>query len=315
MANRTVIGSENVTETFLVEDGGVCQVAFSSSWRIELYTIYYGQNELLSPIIINGTSPDRDSIMFHVTPNAASITVVIQPDIYISETSWSLYCEGELFASVPLGDLYGSDTFTETIMGIKEQASCQFVLIDAFGDGICCDGGRGFYRLYFGDDITAPGALLAEGGEFELEEIVDFVVAPGPTLAPTSSPAPTMTPSPTRPLSVITIFLHFDDYPSETGWSLYCDNALLVSVPTGSYSSNLQQQNVTKTFQINDGAECRFTITDGLGDGICCENGNGLFRIFLGDNAQDGILVYEGGEFEQTEVVSFTIEDGQVKLT
>jgi len=122
-----------------------------------------------SPMIVNGARPpDREYVGFHVTPNAASVTVIIQPDLYETETAWNLTCEGVLFASVPLSKWH--ETWNETIMGIQENSACEFVIMDAFGDGICCDAGESFYRLYYGENITALGALIAEGGEFELEE-------------------------------------------------------------------------------------------------------------------------------------------------
>jgi len=128
-------------------------------------------------MIVNGTRPpDREYVGFHVTPYVPSITVIIQPDLYETETAWNLTCEGVLFASVPLSKWH--ETWNETIMGIQENSACEFVIMDAFGDGICCDAGEGFYRR---ENITAPSALLAEGGEFEPEERVEFGVAPLPT--------------------------------------------------------------------------------------------------------------------------------------
>jgi len=189
-------------------------------------------------------------------------------------------------------------------MGIQENSRCEFVIIDSFGDGICCDAGPGFYRLYYGTNTTAPGALLAEGGEFELEERVDFVVA----LRPTSTP--TMSPAPTQPLTSISIFIRFDEEPMYTGWALRCDDTFLAHFPRESYSEDFSLQSVTKTFLVVEGAVCDFFMVDY--DGICCDYGEGIYQIYSGDNVQGGVLFAEGGEFESVEIVSFRVEQGQL---
>jgi len=81
---------------------------------------------------------------------------------------------------------------------------------DAGKDGMCCDAGEGFYRLYFGpapfEEGGEKGRLLLEGGDFESSDAQTFLASDAnmptesPTAAPTgeSSSAPTTTAAPTE---------------------------------------------------------------------------------------------------------------------
>ena len=125
----------------------------------------------------------------------------------------------------------------------------------------------------------------------------------------TISPSPTATPS-TAPTMVafITVQIQLDDFPTDTGWVLKCDDVVLQMVAAGDYAET--HQTVTELVQVTEGADCVFTITDEFNDGICCENGAGFYRIYYGESTtavQPNYLLAEGGEFLAADVVSFTV--------
>jgi hypothetical protein len=52
---------------------------------------------------------------------------------------------------------------------------CYSILfVDAYGDGMCCDYGNGYYKLY---NINSPAVPILTGGEFEATELRGFEVA------------------------------------------------------------------------------------------------------------------------------------------
>ena len=51
---------------------------------------------------------------------------------------------------------------------------------------------------------------------------------------------------------------------------------------------------------VDEDARYKYTILDLFGDGICCENGNGYYQLFV-----DGVLIQQGGEFAFQESTFF----------
>ncbi|MHC4707885.1 MAG: hypothetical protein ACYS8I_12470, partial [Planctomycetota bacterium] len=93
-----------------------------------------------------------------------TIVVEIYTDDYPDETTWELYLaySNVLLAS---GGPYSSDLtlFTHEIC-VGEEDCFDFVIYDAYGDGICCEWGNGYYNVYWND------TLVAAGGDFGSEE-------------------------------------------------------------------------------------------------------------------------------------------------
>lgn len=70
-----------------------------------------------------------------------------------------------------------------------DNAQFKFTIRDAFRDGLCCDHGRGGYR------VSVNGNDMASGGEFGAEEVRVFGSCEGP--APPPAPPRPVTPAPT----------------------------------------------------------------------------------------------------------------------
>ncbi|MCF6237612.1 MAG: choice-of-anchor J domain-containing protein, partial [Candidatus Marinimicrobia bacterium] len=98
---------------------------------------------------------------------ASMLTVEIFTDNYPGETSWELYNEtGELFANdggiiSATGTMY---TWEYELPG----GVYTWTIYDAFGDGICCAYGEGYYNLILN------GVNIATGGEFGTDESWTF---------------------------------------------------------------------------------------------------------------------------------------------
>lgn len=107
------------------------------------------------------------------------VIINITLDNYPEETSWSLVNAGG--ATVASGGTYGSqaDGSTVTITECLADGCYDFVINDAYGDGICCSYGNGSYT------VTAGGAVVASGGSFTTSETTNFCIGGGP--APTCS--------------------------------------------------------------------------------------------------------------------------------
>ncbi len=106
----------------------------------------------------------------------AEVSLALTFDNYPEETAWSLVdASGSTVAS---GGTYGSQADGSTInidMGCLEIGCYDFIITDAYGDGICCSYGNGSYTLTNIDS----GVVLASGGSFTSSETTNFCLGSG----------------------------------------------------------------------------------------------------------------------------------------
>ena len=80
----------------------------------------------------------------------------------------------------------------------------------------------------------------------------------------------------------ITIELQLDNYPSDLTWSLLDENNQVLLLEEG---TNYSPYELVTTSLILDDKSCyTFIITDNVGDGICCNFGEGYYKISDGEN-------------------------------
>ena len=107
-------------------------------------------------------------------PPTVPLTIEIFTDNYPGETSWDLvHADGDsVVASIFAGELVETATLYTWDLNIPSGAHV-FTIYDAYGDGICCGYGEGYYRLLLN------GIEIASGGEFEASESVTFNTSDG----------------------------------------------------------------------------------------------------------------------------------------
>ena len=100
-----------------------------------------------------------------------NLVVSILTDNYPGETTWTLTdLDGTVLAS---GGPY-SDAATVYEESICVGDGCYaFTINDSFGDGVCCTYGEGAYN------VSSDGAVLAAGGEFTSQEVVEICLGSG----------------------------------------------------------------------------------------------------------------------------------------
>ena len=92
--------------------------------------------------------------------------------------------------------------------------------------------------------------------------------------------------------------INFDDYASETSWTLKDSNGATVDSGNG-YANGAS--GITKNFDLPAGCYV-FTISDSYGDGICCSYGNGSYTLVAG-----GTTEASGGAFGSGETTNFCV--------
>ena len=102
-------------------------------------------------------------------PGTTDVTLTLTFDNYPEETSWQIKSGSTVVAS---GGTYGSQADGSTLnVNVTLPDGCyDFVISDAYGDGMCCSYGNGSYSL------TAGSTVLASGGSFASSQTTNFCV-------------------------------------------------------------------------------------------------------------------------------------------
>jgi hypothetical protein len=122
----------------------------------------------------NGTADanpagDTEEVDYDEVPEAPNtlVTLELKTDNYGSETTWKLYNgAGSLVAQDPPGN-YANNTVYSYSWALGTNDCYTFKIYDAYGDGICCTYGNGYYKL---KQSWGAGTVFIQGGEFGAEE-------------------------------------------------------------------------------------------------------------------------------------------------
>ena len=137
-----------------------------------------------------------------------------------------------------------------------------------------------------------------------------------PTLPPTMAPTPLPTPAPVAPTILaptlsdpcvnVQVSIVTDDYPDETEWSITDKEGTVIVSGNGYTTRNVEH---IKDECVPTGRIYTFTILDTYGDGICCDYGEGSYKLSLGETA-----FIQGGVFGYSIQHKFAIADDETVL-
>lgn len=132
---------------------------------------YSSEGEYIVSLVVsndNGT----DSIAKYVDVNIGLIELELEivTDDYPSETTWKIL--SDLGDEIRSGGGYVQSNTLYTEFICLNYGCYEFVIYDAYGDGICCDYGVGSYTLLEG------GEIYASGGDFGSSELTEFCFYP-----------------------------------------------------------------------------------------------------------------------------------------
>lgn len=94
----------------------------------------------------------------------------------------------------------------------------------------------------------------------------------------------------------VTVALKTDSFPIDTSWDLkkVSNGQLIHSASESSYERN---QEIEESFCLDPQQTYKFTINDSYGDSLCCQYGEGYYKVFV-----DGEEIISGGEnMEKTQ--------------
>ena len=172
-------------------------------------------------------------------------------------------------------------------------------MMDSHKDGMCCKYGKGMFRYSLGGKVKYSSNYQPT---FTQNATKTFVV-PMPS---NSLPVSGRTSICGSGKQQLRIELQLDDFGNENAWELrrVNDNAVVKRVNTGEYKAN-DYEDIEMCL---DDGKYKFTLFDGVGDGICCRNGNGYYKLFM-----DGELMVDEQYFRSGKESSHDIIVGYGK--
>jgi len=127
--------------------------------------------------------------------DACRLNLTLKTDNYPTETSWKV--TDDTGAEVASGNGYSAKHTVYEESFCLGSGAHEFTITDAYGDGMCCSYGNGFYN------VTMNGVNIVSGGNFTQSEQTPFTScgsspspAPGPSPVPSPGPSPAPGPSP-----------------------------------------------------------------------------------------------------------------------
>ena len=187
----TNYGLNNITVaqmTWQINDGDIQTINFNgtlSQNQTQTFTLdpidltdgsYVFNASLISVngVIDQNTQNNDAATSFDIGGNeylTQQITLELLTDDYAEETSWEFReIGGAILDSGSYNQSDDNTTFIETF-GVVQDNYYEFEIFDAFGDGICCEFGEGFYSL-----TTDSGDVVFDGGEFGGSEITEISI-------------------------------------------------------------------------------------------------------------------------------------------
>ena len=229
-------------------------------------------------------------------------------DNYGYETSWTLEIEGnagswDVIESGPPGQSnYEDNMFYRGAYCLAVDNNYRVTIHDLFSDGFCCSYGMGTYKYSIDNVVQFDSNYMRT---FENSASHEFFLEP-----PDSQSNQFQGRGPSSICGAnaeqIRIQISADRYGEETSWDLVdsSSNEIIQQAAVGTYGE----------FSTDDVAICVpdgtyvFTIRDGIGDGMCCADGEGFYKLFKDDE-----LMVHGGDFNSGTHRSHTIIVGYYK--
>lgn len=222
------------------------------------------------------------------TNHCKKFTIEINTDDYPQDTGWFVVDDsdwGEAAAHSPKYTDRNQKYRHQICLPMGPQAKTyKFTIFDIYKDGML---GTGSYKAF-----DENNKLIFSGGkdlvlqEHSIQVPRDLNPRPAsraPTTAPTAKPTPTP-PCETHIVEIIT-----DRYPDDNSWKIFT-NGNLVDESKQQYRN--QEAKYTQEVCLFEGKTYDFNVYDKYGDGLCCGNGKGKYRII--DNCGNAIIDSDG---------------------
>jgi trypsin len=222
------------------------------------------------------------------------VVVTVRHDDYPLETGWTLTDDssGAVVAS-QAGESYSTQGGTSVETVNLADGRYTFQMSDSYGDGICCQEGRGQFA------VTSNGSTVATGGAFTNSVSNTFDVGGASASTGTGTGAGR---------SVEYRFdVTYDNYPEETRWFLKQVSTGTTVVEYGFGDVVTPGISFSESIDLIPGQSYRLSLRDTIGDGMCCDYGEGSIVVYATVDGVVEVLTSSDGVFGIRQNQAFTV--------
>ena len=247
----------------------------------------------LSPSTSPSTEPSQSPTQIVCGAFQKKIRIELRTDKFPSDTNWEFYDRTKNIVLLQANKNYGRMEMDVRELCINE-GEYEYILYDAFGDGLCCINGDGHYSISFrhGDGTWR---LVVAGAQFKGKKLHHHLVLRNGEVSLICKP----------PQRKLTIDILADQYGEDTSWEFrYMDSGMIIAKSERTYGPI---ESDTRDLCINDATLYEFTVRDAYKDGMCCSYGKGYYRILTNSSGIQETILY-GGRFgsEITHLINTT---------
>jgi hypothetical protein len=170
------------------------------------------------------------------------------------------------------------------------EGAYSFELTDAYGDGFCCDYGRGEFKI----TVNGEPVVTGSNGAFQDVTAETFDVV-GLNAAPADVD--------------YRLDVAYDEYPYETSWSLQSLTTGAVVAASGFDEVTEWGFLLSQSVGLAPGGEYQLVILDSVGDGMCCAFGEGSIALYATVDGMDELITSSSGAFGTSQTNVFTVPD------
>lgn len=174
-----------------------------------------------------------------------------------------------------------------------DEGKYEFVLRDQYADGLCCEHGSGQYKISaMSGSTNYQWELIAAGAEFVTSEVRHiFTVRKSGQVNVECE----------HPQRKIRIEVKTDNFGEDTSWQFRDASGVVIARNERTYG---KRDIDTRDLCLDDESMYEFTVFDTYGDGMCCQFGQGAYRILSysdelfreeGIASSDGVAILHGG--------------------
>ncbi len=209
-------------------------------------------------------------------------TIEVNTDSYPEDNAWFIVDNSDWGEAVALSPKYmnKNQKYRQEIclpMG-SQPKTYKFTIFDAYKDGM----GNGSYKAF-----DENNRLLFTGGKNLVLQDHSIQVPRDPSPSPSTkapTPSPTTKPTPAVPCEKHVIEILTDRYPEDNSWKIFSDGNLVEQSPKYQKVETKHKKEVC----LQVGKTYDFSIHDSYGDGLCCGNGKGRYRVL--DNCGNAVI-------------------------
>jgi len=215
------------------------------------------------------------------------VSVVLRYDGFSNETSWIITDFND--TEVASHNASSGQKAHTSVHSLISGDYC-FQIFDKFGDGLCCEQGKGSYKVIAEDGGVFIDSDNTDEGQFgyQSKEVCFNVGFDHGEI--------------TEVYKMAVKVLH-DDFAQEQSWEIL-DEITGESIMAVN-STDLQNNALVSTPVFLPRGRYSFTIFDAWDDGMCCGFGNGKYGVFLEDK-----LLFGGGKFGSSQTNGFEVYYG-----